>query len=88
MMTIISGAKGTGKTRRLLELASFNKGVVVCEDPEVMRHRAHKCGITGLYIISYEEYVSGEFSQPVFIHDVTKFVSKLSPDVRGYSICI
>ena len=54
-MFIISGGKGTGKTKALLERASAENGIVVCKDPEAMRERAHRYGIVGLEIISYRD---------------------------------
>ena len=85
-MIIISGGRGIGKTKMLLEQVADNKGVLVCKDPEAMRARAHKYGITGLTIISYEE-LNKETDGPIYIHDVTKFLTECFGDVRGYTQC-
>ena len=55
-MFIISGEKGTGKTRALLEKANVENGIIVCENPDKMRERAHRYGIVGLEIISYDSF--------------------------------
>lgn len=85
-MFIISGGRGTGKTRALLERAATEGGIVVCRDPDVMRARAHKYGITGLDIVSYNDlYVAGK---PVYIHDINKFIEHNMPEAKGYTLCI
>ena len=84
-MIILSGGRGIGKTRLLLEQASASGGTVVCSDPDAMRTRAHKYGITGLSIISYDEL--GKSEAPVYIHDINKFLSSRFGNVKGYSQC-
>lgn len=87
-MFIISGGKGIGKTRTLLEKAKFDNAIIVCEDAVKMRNRAHGYGITGLEIISYGElYEQKVYNQPVYIHDINKFVKYNFPEVKGYSVC-
>lgn len=89
-MFIISGGRGIGKTKMLLERAKAEGGVVVCREPEIMRARAHKYGITGLEIISYGDlYDNREISEekPVYIHDVNKFITFNFPEVTGYTVC-
>jgi hypothetical protein len=90
-MFIISGGRGTGKTKALLEKACDNGGIVVCRDPSAMRERAHKYGITNLEIISYEALYSNQViseDKPVYIHDVNKFITHSFPEVTGYTLCI
>lgn len=84
-MIIISSGRGIGKTRLLLEQASAAGGTVVCRDPEIMRARAHKYGITGLDIISYSELNKSE--KPVYIHDINKFLSDSFGNVKCYTQC-
>ena len=85
-MIIISGGRGIGKTRMLLEQAQSTGGTVVCRDPEVMRARAHKYGITGLNIISYEE-LRGESETPMYIHDINQLLTARFGNVKGYTQC-
>jgi predicted ATPase len=85
-MFIISGGKGTGKTRTLLERAKAENGVVVCANPDAMRERAHRYGIVGLDIVSYDElYIAGK---PVYIHDINKFIEHNMPEAAGYTLNI
>ena len=85
-MFIISGGRGIGKTKMLLEQAQAARGVIVCADPEAMRARAHKYGITGLDIISYSDLTT--LQKPVYIHDVNKFLSTRFGNVVGYTQCV
>ena len=84
-MIIISGGRGIGKTRMLLEQASASGGTVVCADPKAMRERAYEYGIVGLNIISYEELDTSE--EPVYIHDANKFLVERFGNVKGYTQC-
>ena len=84
-MIIISGGRGIGKTKMLLEQASAVGGIVACSDPDVMRARAHRYGIVGLNIVSYKELSASE--KPVYIHDVNKFLSENFGNVKGYTQC-
>ena len=73
-MFIISGGKGTGKTKALLERAKAENGVVVCAEPEAMRERAYSYGIVGLDIVGYSDvFLTGK---PVYIHDINKFIER------------
>lgn len=85
-MFIISGGRGTGKTKALLEKAQSEGGIVVCRDPEKMRERAHRYGIVGLDIVGYDDiYIEGK---PVYIHDINKFIEHNMPEAKGYTLCI
>lgn len=85
-MFIISGEKGTGKTKALLERASAENGIVVCKNPDSMRERAHRYGIVGLDIVGYGDiYLAGK---PVYIHDINKFIEYNMPEAKGYTLCV
>ena len=85
-MFIISGEKGTGKTKALLERAKAENGIVVCKDPEAMRNRAYDYGIVGLDIVGYGDlYLAGK---PVYIHDINKFIEHNMPEATGYTLNI
>ena len=86
-MFIVSGGKGTGKTKKLLEQAATANGIVVCRDPDTMRERAHRYGITGLDIISYHDCAFGVYNKPFYIHDINQFIEYAFGDVQGYSVC-
>ena len=83
-MFTISGGRGTGKTKLLLETAKANNGIVVCRDPDAMRDRAYRYGITGLDIVGYGDiYLAGK---PVYIHDVNGFIEHNMPETAGYTL--
>lgn len=88
-MFIVSGGKGTGKTRTLIARTVAEDGIIVCEDPIAMRNRAHRYGITGLNAISYEElyeYRAENIDKPIFIHDINAFIRHEFFNVQGYSV--
>jgi predicted ATP-dependent serine protease len=92
-MIIISGGRGIGKTKLLLETAKAEGGVIVCRDPDLMRERAHKYGITGLNIISYEDVAIFKVAYPdkkniLYIHNINKFLETQFSSVKGYSLSI
>jgi len=90
-MFIISGERGTGKTKALLERAKAEGGIVVCRDPEKMRERAHRYGIVGLDIVGYNDiYTVDSYiaSKPVYIHDINKFIEYNIPEAKGYTLSI
>lgn len=88
-MFIISGGKGTGKTKALLEKAKAENGIVVCENESIMRQRAYDYGITGLEIISYDTFCPCELyisDKPIYIHDINKFLNFCCSDIKGYTV--
>ena len=92
-MFIISGGRGTGKTRTLLQRAADEGATIACAEPDVMRERAHKYGIVGLNIISYEDVAIFKVAYPdknniVYIHNINKFLETQFSSVKGYSLSI
>ena len=90
-MFIISGGRGTGKTKLLLQHAADNGATIACADPVAMRERAHSYGIVGLNIISYEDIASFKIAYPdkvdsLYIHDINKFLETNFSWVSGYSL--
>lgn len=90
-MFIISGGKGTGKTRELLEQAKAEDYVVACENPTKMAARAYEYGIFGLTFIHYDDVAIFNATYPdkknsLCIHDVNKFIRTRFPWVQGYSV--
>ena len=83
-MFIISGEKGTGKTKLLLETAKANNGIVICKDPESMRDRAHRYGITGLDIVGYgDAYLAGK---PVYTATLVKYAELICEKPCGQGV--
>ena len=90
-MFIISGGRGTGKTKTLLQKAADEGATIACADPTTMRERAYKYGITGLNIISYEDVAIFKVAYPdkpavLYIHDINKFLETQFSAVSGYSL--
>lgn len=91
MVKIIDG-RGTGKSSRLFLLAKENNGVILCNNPELMREKAYRYGIVGLDFISYGQYfydyndideiVQG---RPVYIDDLSQYLLCYDPSIAGYS---
>lgn len=89
-MFVISGGKGTGKTKALLERVKAEDAIIVCDDVIAMRERAYMYGIVGLNIIDYEAYciTPGEqLGKPVYIHNVNDLLKRINPNTKGYSVC-
>ena len=86
MKKIIDG-RGTGKTSRLLLLAKENDGIIVCENPQALRERAYRYGITGLDIIDINEYHSLDVTvtNPIYIDNLSWFLATNDPNIAGYS---
>ena len=87
MYRIIDG-RGTGKTSRLLLLAKENNGIVVCKNPETMREKAYRYGITGIDFIPYHLYLPNERNdeRPVFIDELELYLKSWNKNVKGYTI--
>ena len=87
-MFIVSGGRGIGKTRALLERVKSEDAILVCENTMQMRERAYQYGLTGLNLMSYEDFSALEkVEEPVYIHDINKYVSYGNKNVKGYSVC-
>ena len=86
--------RSTGKTGRILLLAKERNGVVVCNNPDRIRAKAHNYGIVGVDIVSYKEYcdfISGYgnelfVNRPIFIDEIDMFLKQLHEDIIGYSL--
>jgi hypothetical protein len=87
-MFIVSGERGTGKTKVLLERVKDEGAVLVCEDPTKMRERAYRYGITDLEIICYEEFRGSSSDRLAYIHDINKYLKYLDSKVQGYSLSL
>jgi hypothetical protein len=83
----IIDSKATGKTSKLMSLASDNNGILVCSDPHCMLIKAHSYGIKGFDIISYEDYRENQYdhNKPVFIDELEKYISSYHR-IDGYSL--
>ena len=83
---------GTGKTRKLIQIAKENNGIVVCEDPNLLREKAYSYGITGVDFLSYEEYFLPvhrdhmiDLKRPIYIDEISKFILLYDRNFTGYT---
>lgn len=81
-MKVISGARGTGKTKRLIEEASTMNGTIVCKYPEKMLEKIFYYGYRGVQVIGYDQYLSNTdtASSNYLIDEIEDFLSFLSND--------
>lgn len=87
-MFVVSGGRGTGKTKALLERVKSQNAILICENTMEMRERAYGYGITGLNLMSYKDFNALEkVEEPVYIHNINKYISYGNRNVKGYSVC-
>lgn len=89
MYRIIAG-RGTGKTYKLMSMASETKNsVLVCSNPYAMKQKAVAYGFTGFDIVSYKEFFEQKYSdKKYFIDELELFVKHFGNDLSGYTISI
>lgn len=83
--------RGSGKTSRLMLLAKEHNGILVCANPYAMKDKAISYGLTGFDIISYIDYMTGNYdiNKPLFIDELDRFLQIISEDnIAGYSLTI
>lgn len=56
-MIKIIDAQGSGKTKKLMNIAKENNAIFVCANPKAMEQKAHAYGIIGLNFISYHDLI-------------------------------
>lgn len=90
MIKIIDG-RSTGKTSRLILLAKEMGAAIVCSNPKYIELLAERYGITGLDIITYNQYLSSQYdynNRKILIDEVDGLLKNLPGDCIGYSISI
>ena len=91
-MIRIINKRGTGKTKRLLQLAKANNATFVCRDAKSMKLKAHEYGLDGVDIIDYYDALMRGYkpdSSGVFIDELDGFLCSIfgyGGQVKGYSI--
>ena len=63
-------SSGTGKSRRLMEEAYRNNGIFVCQNALHMREKANAYGLSGLKIVSFDEFINDIMPHPSFSSEV------------------
>lgn len=64
-MERVLGSSGTGKTKRLMEIAIENNGIFVCQNDMHMRAKASAYGLHGLQAMSYRDFIDEIKDHPV-----------------------
>lgn len=82
--------RGTGKTGRLMLLAKESDSVLVCSNPLAMREKAKSYGFIGFEIISYNDYLTHNYTygKMVFVDELDGFVKSLGNNLSGYSLSL
>lgn len=81
--------RGTGKTRRLIEEAHKNNGVILCLSPERMKEKAMAYNIPFANFASYDNflyYSTNTDKRPIYIDELEIFLSRYN--VAGYDMSI
>lgn len=74
-MKIISGERGTGKTKQLLELAADTGAVILTRNARALYAKAHAYGITNLRIYEPNEYNYDDlFAEKILLHKAEEFL--------------
>lgn len=87
MYTII-GARGTGKTYKLLMMAKENGATVICSNPNALREKAYAYGITGVNFASYMDYATNKVEGKVAIDDLEHYAKTCDSNLIGYTFSI
>lgn len=88
-MEVLIGEKGTGKTRRLIELAYENKGILAVRTERERAHiwmKSRELGIP-IDVIVYEDVEKVSTTKKnIYIDEMENFVLQMMPFVSGFSI--
>ena len=91
-MIRIIDEQGSGKTKKLMQLAQQNHAILVCENPSAMRYKAKAYGINDIDFISYVDLVTEEYQNENFVIDeIEKFLQNVLinyKNIVGYSLTI
>lgn len=80
-------ARGTGKTKKLLEFAWNTGATIVCSNPLAMKGKANAYGFYGLEFISYKDYYySSHEIDKEKLYVVDELENFLSKDIIGYTL--
>ena len=81
--------RGTGKTRRLIEEAYKNNGVILCLNPDRMKEKAMAYKIPFINFASYDNliyYATNINKRPIYIDELEIFLSRYN--IAGYDMSI
>lgn len=81
--------RSTGKTRKLIEEAYKNNGVILCLNPERMKEKAMAYKIPFVDFASYDNliyYATNINKRPIYIDELEIFLSRYN--IAGYNMSI
>lgn len=91
MITIIQN-RGTGKAKKLLEIARKNNATIITQDKRAFEVKAKSYGFSNVEILDYEDLEDDNYTidKPIIIHNGDKFLEYLLDryyglDVIGFS---
>lgn len=90
-MKRIIDSRATGKSGRLMLLAKEDNGIIVCGNPNAMRDKAYRYGITGIEFISYAEYMHHKVEythRKVYIDELEIFINHCCGNLSGYTLSV
>ena len=73
MNRYIIGNSSSGKTKQLLEAAKRSGPVVVCQNPDAMRVKAHNYGLYRMEFCGYDEVRNLEEGRSIVIDELGNF---------------
>lgn len=73
MKRYIIGGSSSGKTRELLEAAKKYGAVVVCQNPDAMRVKAHNYGLFRMDFCGYDEVKHLEAGRSIVVDELANF---------------
>ena len=87
MNRYIIGPSSSGKTKELLEFAKRMDAVVVCQNPEAMRVKAHNYGLFRMEFCGYDELRDVEEGRSIVIDELENFFKyNYGVDLEGFNL--
>lgn len=87
MITIIQN-RGTGKTKKLLEIANKNNAAILTSDKRALKVKAQSYNLDDSLIYDYEDLENDIFpiGAPIYIHSIENLISYLMDRYYGVEI--
>ena len=78
MLTIID-VRGSGKTKKLLEVAREKNALILTQDKRAFKVKAHSYGYDDIKILDYEDLENDNYdlTQPILLHNADKIMEYL-----------
>lgn len=87
MITIIQN-RGTGKAKKLLEIARENGAIIITQDKRAFEVKAKSYGFSDIEILDYEDLEDDNYTidKPVLIHEVNHILPYLLDRYYGLKV--